>query len=246
MRLEVRADRADRVRTGEVADERHDGIPFLGGLQASEQVLAGQIAMVDAGRVGRRLQVAVAGVPVARPAADEPNRGTTGHEIRVDRRDAGQVAIRQREPVTFRQHVRDGSHVLVEERAIGRLGCVRPQQIVGRGRCPETRRLWPREQTGKKFAPIRRQFQERLVHQVHVQVAAPDVGDERQPRRERDDVGEILVGPHAQIRAARRYGRHQIGQHRLERVFVGHEVVGIEEPVGLGQVRDRDARIPDR
>ena len=53
------------------------------------------------------------------------------------------------------------------------------------------------------------------------------------------DIGEVLVGTHADIRAP---GEARIAQGRHDvqiRPLVGDEVVGVEIPAGLGQLRDK-------
>src|SRR5690349_6455040 len=60
-------------------------------------------------------------------------------------------------------------------------------------RVGDSRRTRPREEQRKKIGARRRQLDRRLVHQVLDHVLPADVGDDRQPRSEGDDVGEVLV-----------------------------------------------------
>ena len=72
-----------------------------------------------------------------------------------------------------------------------------------------------------------------------LQIAAPDVGDERDPRLERGDVGEVLIGPDAEVDAAGLHDALQLRDDDLERVLVRDEVVGAEVAVRLGEVVDQ-------
>ena len=65
------------------------------------------------------------------------------------------------------------------------------------------------EETEQKFGPIARQVEDRFVHQVLDNGGAANIHDERDPRLERGDVGEILVGADADIDAARNRPRLQ-------------------------------------
>ena len=68
------------------------------------------------------------------------------------------------------------------------------------------------------------------------QIAAPDVDDERHARRRRDDVGEVLIGRHAEIDAAWLHAPLQRRNDVLERVFVGDQILGPEIAAGFGKV----------
>ncbi len=92
------------------------------------------------------------------------------------------------------------------------------------------------EQQRDEVGAVGRQLEQRLVHQVHVQVAAPDVGDEHHLRLERRDVREVLLRPHAQIHAALPAAGQQVRNHPLQPDLVRDQVVGSEDAVRLGRV----------
>ena len=71
---------------------------------------------------------------------------------------------------------------------------------------------------------------------MQIAVAAPDVHDERDARLERGDVGEVLLGPDAEIDAALTDPRHELGNDRLVAGFVGQQVVRLELPVRFGHL----------
>ena len=59
-----------------------------------------------------------------------------------------------------------------------------------------------REEAAEEVGAVRRHLEERLVHQLRVQIAPPHVGDEHHLRPERDDVVEVLLGADAEVHAA--------------------------------------------
>ncbi len=93
-----------------------------------------------------------------------------------------------------------------------------------------------REEARDELGAVGRQLEERLVHQVELQVPAADVHDERDRRLEGGDVGEVLFGPDADVRAAARDGLEQIGDDELQPRLVRQEVVGPECSPELGEV----------
>ena len=90
----------------------------------------------------------------------------------------------------------------------------------------------------QEIRAIGRQLEERLVQQVDVQIAAPDVGDERSLRARRENVREVLIRTDTEIHAARPDRGRQLGNDRLEPVLVRNEIVGVEIAVGLGEPLD--------
>ena len=64
------------------------------------------------------------------------------------------------------------------------------------------------------------------------QVAAPDVDDERDGRSGRGDIGEVLFGPHAEIRASGLNARAKLRDDLEEGLFVRDQVVGRNVPSG--------------
>ena len=99
-------------------------------------------------------------------------------------------------------------------------------------------RTFSREQPENEIGAVRRQFEERLVHQVQLQVAAADVDDERHPRLERRDIGEVLLGTHSEVDALGLRRAEELGDHRLEEELVRQQVVGSELAVRLGELHD--------
>src|SRR3954453_19175363 len=70
-------------------------------------------------------------------------------------------------------------------------------------------------------------------------VLAPDVDDERDPRPERDEVGEVLIGSDTDVHAAGAYGALELRDHVLKRSLVRDEVVGPEKAARLREVGDQ-------
>ena len=94
------------------------------------------------------------------------------------------------------------------------------------------------EQQAEIVDPRFRHREQRLEDQVQQQVVAAQVDDEGDARLDLRDIGEVLVGTHADIRAA---GEARIAQGRHDvqiRPLVRDEVVGVEIAAGLGQLRD--------
>jgi len=69
------------------------------------------------------------------------------------------------------------------------------------------------------------------------------IGDERDLRFQRDQIGEVLVRPDAEVNPTRLRRANEIRDHPLIRAFVRDEVVGAEKAVGLGEIRDQ---LPER
>ena len=84
-----------------------------------------------------------------------------------------------------------------------------------------------------------------------MQVAATDIGDERDLRLDRRDVGEILLRPDAEVDPAGFQPRRQLRGDGRDRVLVGQQIVGRagvrpEVAVRLGDLLRSATRIPDR
>ena len=62
-------------------------------------------------------------------------------------------------------------------------------------------RALQREKSGYEFGAVSRELEQRLVHQVQVQIAAAHVDDERHRRPDGGDIGEVLFGADAEIGA---------------------------------------------
>ena len=108
------------------------------------------------------------------------------------------------------------------------------QQLAQRGR--RRGRLRTRKQARQKLHPRGRQLDDRLVHQMQQHVLPPDVDDERHPRFQCRDVGEVLIGSDSQVDAAASRRPFQLRHDALERALVRDEVVGNERAAGLGQI----------
>ena len=72
-----------------------------------------------------------------------------------------------------------------------------------------------------------------LYRRSFPQVAAADVDDEGDLGLERDDVGEVLIRPDAEIHPTRLDGPLQLRDHPLKGILVRHEIVGAEGAVGF-------------
>ena len=70
-------------------------------------------------------------------------------------------------------------------------------------------------------------------------ILAPDVDDERDARTKRCDVAEILLGPDAEIDAARLESLLEIRQHPLQAELVRNVVIVGVEAVGLGELDEK-------
>ncbi len=112
---------------------------------------------------------------------------------------------------------------------------VRLDELARGGLRRKPRRTRLREQARDELRAVGRQLEQRLVHQLQVQIAAADVDDEGHPRLERGDVGEILFGADAEEHAmtAPRVcdRRNDVAIEQL----IGDEVVGRKKAVVLGK-----------
>ena len=103
----------------------------------------------------------------------------------------------------------------------------------------------PAEQQREVLDPRPRQREQRLEEQVQQQVVAPDVDDEGDVGPDRGDVGEVLVGTDADVRAAADAALLQVRNDVQIRALVRDQVVGVEVSRRLGQRRDlgREGRL---
>ena len=96
-----------------------------------------------------------------------------------------------------------------------------------------------REEARDEVGAIGRQLEERLVHQVQLQVAAADVDDERDRRLEGRDVGEVLFGADADVGAApRRRSCSRSGMTNCSRDSFDRRLSDRKRAARLGQVGD--------
>ena len=147
------------------------------------------------------------------------------------------ILVGEVEVMRVLEAIERGAHDGVGAIRIGRLGGERGHPRVDGRRLAQVR-LRPREEAREKIAAGRRHLDERLVVEELREILPADVDDERLRRVEIDDVGEVLVGPDAEIDAARARMIEQPRQHGLELGLVRDEVFGREEAVGLGELGD--------
>ena len=104
----------------------------------------------------------------------------------------------------------------------------RVENLLRRRLRSETVRRSAREQPRDEVGAIARQLEQRLVHQLQLQVASTDVHDERDRRLHGRDVSKILLGADADVRTAARHVADQIRDDVLETQFVRQQVLGTE------------------
>ncbi len=95
-----------------------------------------------------------------------------------------------------------------------------------------------RKQPEDEVHPVGGQLEERLVHQVQLEIASPDVDDEHHLRLEGGDVGEVLLGTDAEVDAIDLRTANELGDHVLKEDLVRQEVVGSELAIGFRQLGD--------
>ena len=120
----------------------------------------------------------------------------------------------------------------------------RGENLLRRGKRVESRRPPHGKQLRHEIGAIGGQLEQRLVHEVQIQVAPPDVDDERQLRLERGDVVEVLLRTHADVHAGGYRALHQIRQDVGKSELVREQIVGSEIAVGLGEVRGESREFP--
>ena len=144
-------------------------------------------------------------------------------ERALDPLDCRDIALRQRKPMPPDEAPGDLANVAVEQCPV-RCGALIPVHEAANSRRAHGRRR-SRKQARQKLRPRRRQLDHCFVHQVQQHVLTPDVDDERHPRFQRRDIGEVLIGSDSEIHTAR-YGRpSQLGHDALKRALVRDEVV---------------------
>src|SRR5207244_1247508 len=118
--------------------------------------------------------------------------------------------------------------------AARRRGAVGGEERRDRRARREAVRPRPREELREEVRAIRRGLEEGLVEELLQEVPPPDVDDERELRPERRDVGEVLLGPDADVNAARGHAGFQLRDHALESALVREEVL---RRVGAARLR---------
>ena len=130
---------------------------------------------------------------------------------------------------------------LIEE-SLGGHRLVRRHEGGHRRRRRQPVRSFPREEPGEEVRPVAGHLEQRFVEQLLMQIAATDVEDDRQRRLEGQDVRVILLGPDAEVDAARLRGRDEGGDDDLIPALVREEVVRLKLPVRLG---DHLGQVPE-
>ncbi len=229
------ADLTHGLRSRQITHRGNDAILHLESPHGAEPFRVGEIRHLVPVHIRLAEELPVRGVvPPRRPAvAGEPQRRTGVYEGPVEPPDGGAVFVAECHAVAggtlrrrhqVRLHVRHqgrGLHV-VEDLVHGAL---RPAGGIRRGD-PAVERRQVLHARG-------RLLHERLQQEVVKEIVPPDVHDERQRGTELCDVGEVLVGAHAGVRAALQIQRLQPVHHLEVARLVGDEVVGIEVPARL-------------
>src|SRR5262245_954511 len=97
----------------------------------------------------------------------------------------------------------------------------------------------PRKQAREKLGAICRGLHQRLIEQMLEHVLTPDVDDEGNLRSERNDVREVLFGPHAHVHTARLQRFQKSRNHVLISRLVRQKVIRWEIPARLGELRNQ-------
>ena len=221
------------LRPREIADDGHEHVALLEVLQEPERLFGGEVVAADARAVGQQHQVAVHRHAVAPAAVLGVGRGgvvvdphAVPVEVPVDVLDAAEVVLAERQAARLGQVVLDPLQVVL----VHRLGAgdhvpERVGDLGDRALLRQAGRALLVEQQFDEVGPVVRQLEDRLVHQVHAQVAAAHVGDEHHLRLEGGDVGEVLLGPDAEVHAALPGAGQQLRNDPLQIDLVRYQVV---------------------
>ncbi len=207
---------ADGLGSPKVADHRDDEVSGLQVFHDGEIGFSRQITAVHPGFVGGRHQIVIGG-RIANPIA-----------VRVERLvhvlDAVEIVGRQRKMMRFCQAIFDCFQILTVDRArLRHLG--QPGHQFGHRRIRANAvRLRAREQQRDELRAVAGHLEQGFVHELQLQVAAPDVEDDGHRRAQRDDIGEVLFRPHPKVDAGRPRPAHQLRNHILELQLVRGEV----------------------
>ena len=242
---EVSPDGRQGFRAREIAHQRDEPVVGLESLHVREPFLGCQVAVLKPAAVGRAHQLRVRRLPGQPPAGGLRRRVLNARPVHVDGvedvLEPQDVGRRELEAVRLRQEIHDRAHVAAVER-VARLDLlVRRENLVDRRRGGQPGRPRAAEEARDELGPIGRELEERLVHQVQVEVAAPDVHDERHRRLQRGDVGEVLFGADAHVGAIGPgfcgFG-DKVGDDVLEPALVRQQVVGLKRAGALGEFGD--------
>src|SRR6185503_15271448 len=197
------ADRGERRRTAQVADDGNDAVLHLEPADELERLLRGEEVRLPSRRIGVEQEIAIRRIVVLRRTAGalELQRQSRLGEPLVERRDRPEVVARERHPESL-------DHLIHSRVDRGRVAGavvvdVARQPFDGRG-APrlDRRRHGPAEQQRQVFDARVRLLEQRLEEQMQQQVVPPDVDDERDGRPALGDVGEVLIRADADVGAA--------------------------------------------
>lgn len=156
--------------------------------------------------------------------------------------DRGFVRWRQSEGVLFFQYVQNRLQAVLEKPDVGCDAAISSEEVFGERARLEAFRTRPGEEPREEVGAIFRQLEERLVHQVLHRVLPSDIDDEGDPRPERGDIGEVLLGSDTQENPARGDGLLESREDLLEVQLVRDVVLVFEIPV---RFREIDGELPE-
>ena len=113
------------------------------------------------------------------------------------------VVHRKAKSVALHQPTLDLLEIFAEEPLIGLNSTVRLEQRFSRGSVIEIVGAFARKQERNELGPIRRHFEQSLVHQEFQQVLPPDIDNESHLRPNCGDVRKVLLGTDANVDTAR-------------------------------------------
>jgi hypothetical protein len=107
---------------------------------------------------------------------------------------------------------------------------------IDRHRRVELRRTRLAEQPRHELRAIGGELEQRLVEQLLLEIAAPDVEDDRHRRTQLGDVGEILLGADAEVDGSRPDRPLELRHDELEGPFIRQEVLEAEIAARLREI----------
>src|SRR5687768_16812617 len=100
----------------------------------------------------------------------------------------------------------------------------------------ESVRTWPREEPRYEVGPIGGQFEQSFIHQLQIEIAAPNIEYENHLRPQGGDVCEVLFRADTKINAAGPGCSIQLWNDILEPKFIGKQIIGPEKSIGFRKV----------
>src|SRR5262249_21806179 len=107
------------------------------------------------------------------------------------------------------------------------------EELARRGRCVKTLRLFPGKQTGNKLGAILREFENRFVHELDIEVAVSNVDNESHGWFQRRDICEVLLRPDSHVYASLLRCSKKLRNDILKVEFVRKEIIGTKSAVLL-------------